>query len=148
MTSQVSREDVESAAWKAGVKDPRQMTQLLRVIDLYAFALARQMHGEDAELPPIIYGTVDKRRKYLCRACDRRQTLDNFPASKQFDPSITADCLDCGGAEPPPKLYRCTGPCHQAKPLEEFPERKRQDPLLRTPCAYCDNRRITVSDAR
>lgn len=148
MTSSVTREDVEAAAWQAGVKDPRQMDRLMRIVNLYAFTLARSMTGAESGLPPIAYAKPDGRRKYLCRTCNERFTIDFFPAAKQFDPAISVDCLACGGAEPPPRLYRCTGACHQAKPLEEFPERKRQNPALRTPCSYCDNRRITVDDAR
>jgi len=147
MTSLVTREQVEDTARLCGVKDPRRIAQLMRVVDLYAIALARKMSNTEEDLPePDPEPKVNARYMYKCRGCGERYSLDFFPEAKRRDPALAMDCLACGGGERP-KLYTCTGRCGKAKPLDEFPERKRNDPKLRTPCEYCDRRRITVQDA-
>lgn len=155
MTSAIGRDDIRDLAWKYGIKDPRQLNDLMRIVDAYAWTLARSMtrqeeepEEEEKEKPP-----PRKRAAhlvmYLCRSCGGRFTLGFFPEAKKTNPAIAADCVQCGGGVHP-KLYRCTGKgmCGQSKPLAEFPVRKQQDTSLRVPCSWCDDRRITRRNAR
>ena len=142
MTSVTSRDDVQGAIWRAGVKDPRKVDELLRVIDSYAYGLARRAVQLEEAVPGEPH--QDGRALYLCRGCGDRLPLSLFPQDKQLNPAHPYDCLGCGGKDR--KEYLCQE-CGQHKPLSEFPEEKRLNPRLRTPCSYCAPRKITLQDA-
>lgn len=157
MTSQVTREDLSSELYLAGVRDPRKLERALRAIEAHVQSRLRNAVVRPPvkeELPPSRPGPELKKKdshkaEYLCRNCRGYFPLDFFPEAKRVNPSASVDCLACGGAAQE-KLYKCTGSgmCNQPKPLGDFPERKRNDPSLKTPCSYCDSRRVTVRDAR
>ena len=131
MTSVISRADVESACWLAGVKDPVKMDRLLRVVDLYAFAIARKMNG-----------IMEAEDLYLCHGCNELRDIADFPKAKQDDPSIDMSCRKCQDK----RKYTCTA-CKVPKPLYEFPESKQNNPRERSACLICEPQVITRKDA-
>lgn len=141
MTSAVSRDDVQDLAFRYGIKDPRRLNDLMRLVDTYAYTLARK--ASSAELPPVDFAP-DGRKAYLCRKCSERLPLGTFPEEKRKDPAKQFDCIPCGGADR--REYKCPE-CEQVKSALDFPERKRENPTLRVLCSWCEPRKITRNDA-
>lgn len=130
--------DVRMAIYEAGIKDPLKLNTLTRIVNLYAYALARKMSGvtlEDAPVSPV--------RLYPCRGCGGMKPVEAFPESRRANITKGVNCTECQGK----REYKCTGPCHQLKPLRDFPERKQASPHLPSPCTYCMSKAITREDA-
>lgn len=141
MTSRISREVVEDAAWKAGVRDVKKMNELLRVIDLYAYALARI---PEPEMLPVPGDTTRQGASlYLCKNCGTRLPLGMFPADRQADPRHPYDCIPCGGTDR--RTYKCPE-CERELPLSDYPEAKQLRPRLHALCTWCEPRTITQKD--
>lgn len=141
MTSQPSREDVEDTAWRAGVRDRKGMAGLMRVIDAYAYGIARIPE------PEIIPAPGDTTRQgaslYLCRNCNTRLPIGAFPEARKAEPKHPYDCIPCGGADR--RTYKCPE-CGLDKPLTEYPASKQQNPRTHALCNWCTPRTITQRD--
>lgn len=143
MSSAVTREGVEAAAWKAGVRDRKKMGELMRVIDTYAYGLNRT-ELPDVILPEVHDNSASPRGSlYLCKSCETRLPVGMFPDAKRDDPLHPYDCIPCGGADR--KTYACPE-CTQQKTLDEFPEAKRLRPRTRCLCLWCEKRVVQVKD--
>jgi hypothetical protein len=144
MTSATTREDVEAACWKAGVRDPRRMNDLMRIIDIYAYALLQRPEVPDIPIPePHPRTRRGSHHLYLCRVCDMRMGIEMFPPAKKDNPSHSYDCIACGGADR--KTYACPE-CSQHKVIAEFPQAKQDNPKIRSLCSWCEKRTVTVKD--
>lgn len=136
MTSAVSEEDVRFAAYSAGIKNAARLNAFMKIVNLYAYALARKINGtEEAPPPPV--------KLHLCRGCGDMKLIEEFPESKRANAARGVNCTQCQGK----REYKCTGPCGQLKPLHEFPERKQANPHLPSFCTYCSSKTITRQDA-
>ena len=124
MTSAISEEDIRSAAYLAGIKDPARLNSFMRTVNLYAYALARKMSALE-DVPP--------GKLHLCRGCGSMKTADEFPESKRANIAKGVNCIKCQDK----RTYKCIGPCGQYKPLREFPVRKQENPHVPSWCSYC-----------
>ena len=128
MTTFVSEDDVRSAAYQAGIKDPARLNAFIKIMNLRVYALAREMSGvilEDAFISP--------EPLYLCRSCGNMKIAEDFPESKRKNITKGVSCVKCQGK----RLYKCTGWCGQHKPLDEFPEHKQANPHIPAKCSHC-----------
>ena len=127
MSSLLSEEDVKWTGYEAGIKDPAKLNAFMKVVNLYAYTLARKMSGnlEDAFISPVPL--------YLCRSCGGMKTVEEFPESKRNHIAKGVSCLKCQDK----RRYKCIGWCGQHKPLGEFPEHKQANPHIPSKCTYC-----------
>ena len=104
MSSGVSREDLEQAIWQAGVKDPRKVDALLRVIDTYAYHAARNLAAQEitwtmTEKVP----DMTRKRVWKCAGkgnCGQMKELHEFPERKRRNPSLVSACTYCENRTP------------------------------------------------
>ena len=105
MSSGISREDLTAAIWQAGVKDPRKVDALMRVIDTYAYHAARNLAAQEITWtrPEVTYDYFDRKRRYKCAGkgnCGQMKTLEEFPERKRRNPSLVSACTYCTDRTP------------------------------------------------
>lgn len=104
MSSGVSREDLEQAIWQAGVKDPRKVDALMRVIDTYAYHAARNLAAQEiAWTKPEVAYDYTRKRVYKCAGkgnCGQMKVLEEFPERKRRNPSLVSACTYCTDRTP------------------------------------------------
>lgn len=90
MTSQVTREEVITALYLAGLKDPRKVARVMQVVESYVWArLQNARPFPEAE---------EKEKLYKCTGkgmCNKEKPLEEFPERKQLDPSLRVPCAYC-----------------------------------------------------
>ena len=134
MTSALSEEDVRFIVYSAGIKEPAKLNSLMRVINLYAYTLARKMNGAVLEEAPVPLVQL-----HLCRSCGDMKTAEEFPESKRTNINKGVSCTACQDK----RRYKCIGPCQQHRRLGEFPEHKQANPHIPSVCTRCSPKKIT-----
>lgn len=87
MTSAVSKDDIDDALFRAGVKSVLVRQNILRLVELYARKFQVQ---EPAEFSPDMTGY-----KYLCKDCGERKVIGEFPEYKRFNRRSPVPCSKC-----------------------------------------------------
>lgn len=104
MSSGIDREDLIAEIWRAGVRDPRKVDALMRVIDTYAYHAARNLAASQvawtlAEKVP----DMTRKRVYKCAGkgnCGQLKELHEFPEAKQRNPKLASACQYCTDRTP------------------------------------------------
>lgn len=74
---------------------------------------------------------------YLCRKCEKRKELAEFPAKKRLNPSVGCFCSSCEDEVAASKTFFCRR-CKRNKLIGEFPPEKKANPAHPYPCLDCD----------
>ncbi len=96
MSSGISRDDLESQIWMAGIRDRAVVNRLMRVIDAYVCHAARDMAASQLSqaMPEVTIET--RKRTYRCTGdCRQYKVLEEFPEKKQQNPKLPSACTYC-----------------------------------------------------
>lgn len=91
MTSQPSREDLESALSRHMSRG--EVVKFMRAVDLYVVC---RVHAALNQQPPEPPAPKD-RRKYKCRVCGLSKPAGDFPELKREHPRLAVPCSYCAG---------------------------------------------------
>ena len=159
MTSLVSREDIEDALVRAGVRNPQVRGRLMDLVHTYAVSMSRKFAGP-SDLPPpppdpysrLLPGQADVAARVI-RCADphclrvkpfREYTQDSScPAGRKTTCKTCVRRRDRLAAVPrlgPVKKYLCRA-CGEHKELGFFPEEKRRWPSSASSCTECKEKR-------
>lgn len=93
MTSGISKDDIEDAIYRAGIKSPHLRARIMRMVDTYA----RTHPGVPEDiLPPVDLGE-ERGYKYKCPSCNERKYVADYPPYKKDNPRSPVPCLECTG---------------------------------------------------
>jgi len=148
MTSQIGKSDVEDQLYLLGPNKPHQRKQAMRVIELYAHAVAQRMlsnlelmENKHRHLMPGDTDITEGVRK--CAKCLRVLNLASmFDHDHRAPNGHKLRCIECVPPTDWPAgktradRYECRK-CLQWLPLSKFPMAKQRNPRIRAWCAQC-----------
>lgn len=96
MSSGIGREDVRQELWTSGIKDPRMLNRLMRVIDAYVYTASRSAVADEVARAMPEVTTSTRKRTYKCIGdCRQFKVLEEFPVRKQQNPKLPCACSYC-----------------------------------------------------
>lgn len=156
MPSSTSLEDLLAEIYAAGVKDPRKLNMIKRLITAYSWGVARKTEAlEDVapsftELSP---GEWSMALEVTCCAgpCQQVKRWEFYHADGRHATGHKVICKDCRAKEyeelgkapyVPEKIrrggWRCSA-CGERRIPSEFPEEKRRHPRKSAACLFCQD---------
>jgi hypothetical protein len=139
----MSKEDVKAQAYMAGVRDPVKLDAFMRVVDHYAFALARRLVVvPESQLDPFAHlmpGESDlKKRVTRCKECSEVLQWDCFTQDRESPTRHRNICRRCSvpTRRRRREFYLCRV-CGESKPIIEFPVAKQEKSSLNMGCNAC-----------
>lgn len=95
MSSQITREDLDDALYKAGIISQVIRSRLLYYIELYA-----HKYPVPEPVPVPVDDGDYQGYKYLCPACRARKYIGEFPSYKKINRRSPIPCTACQSEKP------------------------------------------------
>ena len=142
MTSALSKEDLRSALYSAGVKNPRKLDEMMRLIRVFALQEARKAVPLEDAAPVaelvLLPGECDMERDVsCCLSCEKVKDWKCFHIDQGNPPSKRRKrCKSCLRESKPAQSYKCRG-CGMPRKLHEFPPGKAENTSAPMHCNEC-----------
>src|SRR5882724_5755997 len=154
MPSAVGRDDLKEKLYSAGVKNPRDLSVVMCLIDTYSIQVARRAQQQDFEDVPEVTAPAFTPLKpgewsvalqvTCCIGCTRVRRWSDFHVDKHHSTGHKIICRDCRKEKTLPASaadvrrggWVCPG-CEKRKIPLEFPLEKRENPRKSVKCLSC-----------
>lgn len=156
VSSVLSRDDLMAQVYSAGVRNPREVSRIMRLIDIYAFQMARKPADDEDGIPavtapaftPLAPGEWSPALQVTCCVgCTRVRRWDDYHIDKHHPTGHKIMCKDCRKLSEDKTLpekardvrrggWVCPQ-CLRRKIPVEFPLEKRENPRKSLKCLSC-----------
>jgi len=164
MPSIVGREDLRAKLYSSGVRNPRELSGMMRLIEVYALQVARKTQEHDLEdvpdpvapsFTPLKPGEWSVALEVTCCVgCTRVRRWDDYHVDKHHPTGHKVLCRDC--RNPGRKLPESASDvrrggwlcpkCDKRKVPLDFPLEKRMNPRKPLKCLSCLDKTLNDSE--